>query len=303
MTFECKLKDIRTNAAVWEMAGRAESEMRCTVLNREDYEHAYKLDKFYRTENPTDEREYIQNILEQNVFYLYGRIFVYDFRVMIPALKGYFQIGYDRTYILDGENISDDVLLYYAEGSDTPEVMSRGELYDMAISFMTTDSDVSDSDETECIIEAFEHEVTSVKCRLDDMFPKALVQSVKPVYYGREMICNNGPEVNDKREGLYLKYRSSSQYLYNYLVRVPALGLVFRYGEEIEMEWNWQDETEAEGGHVEFIDDLMMVYNENTETWNFTFEGIRKTVRRYIAEHELPIEDPSTLECIIEVNV
>ena len=51
MTFECKLKDIRTNAAVWEMAGREESKMRCTVLNREDYENAYKLDTFYRTED------------------------------------------------------------------------------------------------------------------------------------------------------------------------------------------------------------------------------------------------------------
>ncbi len=55
MTFECELKDIRTNAAVWEMTGSEESEMRCTVLNREDYEHAYKLDKFYRTEDFTFE--------------------------------------------------------------------------------------------------------------------------------------------------------------------------------------------------------------------------------------------------------
>lgn len=245
MTVTCKLGEIRTNDALWKLIGRTPVDMVCTVIEQETLSSVYKLDSRYS--NSISSADHLADLTEHELDHLYcgGRAFEYDFCIRIPELNGYFRIARERKDVRREPLFQPDLILYYSDDSDKPDVLSRGGLYQMAAQFLT-DNDVKDPDETACIIEVSEDPAPVLWCRLRDL-EDILRRTVADVHRYCEMF-----ELEEMRAPELRSY----QYAYDYCVQIPALELYFWYGKEAEI----KESPYLEHSVFIWVEDCLLAY-------------------------------------------
>ena len=186
MTITCKLGDIRTNAAIWALIGREPGDAVCTLLEPERFARAYRLDDYYNKQYSFPNDNAVLAQYERDHLYYKARVLEYDFRIIVPALNGYFRIACERKDERKVQLFPANLLHFYSDSSIAPDVLSRGELYDMAAYFLA-ENGTEHPDEVECTIEVSEAPAPVIWCKLRDL-EDVLRRALADVYTNREMI-------------------------------------------------------------------------------------------------------------------
>lgn len=271
MTISCKLGDIRTNAAIWALIGKEPGDMVCTLLEPEHFADAYRLDEYYKKHYRSPSGYAFLAGHELDHLYRTSCVLEYDFRIIVPALNGYFRIACERKDERKKQLFPANLLHFYSEGSDTPDVLSRGALYDMAAYFLA-ESGMEHPDEVECTIAVSEAPAPVIWCKLRDL-EDVLHKALADVHDNREMI-----ELEFMRQPDFHFY----QYVYDYEVQIPALGLYFRYGMEADVR------ISAYGSGFEWVDDCLLVYDEASgKDWGCCYDTIPQSVEWHYRQHPL----------------
>ena len=168
MTISCKLGDIRKNAAIWALIGREPGDAVCTLLEPESFANAYRLDEYYNKQSRCPGGYVFLARHERNHLYHTARVLEYDFRIIVPVLNGFFRIACERKDERKEQLFPANLLNFYSDGSDTLDVLSRGELYDMAAYFLA-ESGTEHPDEAKCTIEVSELPAPVIWCKLRDL--------------------------------------------------------------------------------------------------------------------------------------
>lgn len=291
MTITCKLGDIRTNAAIWALIGKDPGDAVCTLLEPESFANAYRLDDYYNKKYrfPNDNAVLAQYELDH--LYYKARVLEYDFRIIVPVLNGYFRIACERKDERKEQLFPANLLHFYSDGSDTPDVLSRGELYDMAAYFLA-ENGTEHPDEIECTIEVSEAPAPVIWCKLRDL-EDVLHRALADVYTNREMI--ELEFISQPDDHFY-------QYVYDYEVQIPVLGLHFLYGLEAN------DKASVYDSGFRFLDDCLLVYDETDgKGWGRSCDTIPQYVDWYCKQHPRRSQDgmqldvPDKLDCRIEL--
>ena len=297
MSIKCKLGDIRTNNDIWKLTGVDPEDTVCLELEAGDYISAYKLDKYYDIPRcPEDKAIFMKH--ELHAFYKGGRVFEYDFRIIVPALNGFFRIGCDRKDFRKVAFFPSNRIHFYSDGSDKPDVLSRGELYDTACYFLSEGNNGCDPADTECIIETPNTDFPEVRCTLGDL--ESVIDSV--TYPIRKYF-----EVYNSSSNL-IGYHEP--YWYDYEVSIPELRLVLQEGIEVDIEEDaYEEKLEEENEeHLDIIqsgichfyirDYVTCSWDENDEMCS-NWDRIYSHVEWYVEDKEIDVPDIDALECII----
>lgn len=291
MTVTCKLADIRTNHAIWELIGKTPLEMVCTVIEPETVSSVYKLDSYY--ERNISCADHLVDLMQHELDQLYRghRIFEYDFCIQIPLLNGYFRIARERVDMRSEPLFQPDLLLFYSDDSEMPDVLSRGELYQMATQFLM-DNGIKDPDATTCTITVPEDPAPVLWCKLRDL-EDILRRTVADVHRDCEMF-----ELEEMRAPISHFY----QYAYDYCVQIPALDLYFRYGKEAEIKVN----RYLEHSILVWVEDCLLAYAGEEHTYQgYCYDTIPDFVDQYCRREprfrHMQSDAQGDLECIIKL--
>ena len=291
MTVTCKLGDIRTNDAIWKLIDKTPVEMVCTVIEPETVSSVYKPDSYY--ERNISCADHLADLMRHELDQLYrgNRIFEYDFCIRIPALNGYFRIARERVDVRKEPLFQPDLLLFYSDDSDNPDVLSRGELYQMATQFLI-DNDIKNPDETACIIEVSEDPAPVLWCRLRDL-EDILRRTVADVHRNYELF-----ELEEMRAPISHFY----QYAYDYCVQIPALDLYFWYGKEAEI----KESPYLEHSIFVWVEDCLLAYAGEEQTYQgYCYDTIPEFVDYYCSGEprfqHMQSDAQGDLECMIEL--
>lgn len=291
MTITCKLGDIRTNAAIWALIGKDPGDAVCTLLEPESLTNAYRLDDYYNKQYSFPNDNAVLAQYERDHLYYKARVLEYDFRIIVPVLNGYFRIACERKDERKEQLFPANLLHFYSDGSIAPNVLSRGELYEMAAYFLA-ENGTEHPDEIECTIEVSEAPAPVIWCKLRDL-EDVLHRALADVYTNREMI--ELEFISQPDDHFY-------QYVYDYEVQIPALRLHFLYGLEAN------DKASAYDSGFRFLDDCLLVYDETDgKGWGRSCDTIPQYVDRYSKQHPRRSPDrmqqdvPEELDCRIEL--
>ena len=297
MSIKCKLGDIRTNNDIWKLTGVVPEDTVCLELEPGDYISAYKLDKYYDIPRcPEDKAIFMKH--ELHAFYKGGRVFEYDFRIIVPALNGFFRIGCDRKDFREEPFFPSNRIHFYSDSSAKPDVLSRGELFDTACYFLNEGNSGCDPDDTECIIETPNTDFPEVRCTLGDL--ESMINSVTHPIREYSEVYNTSFDFN----------YYSGRYMYDYEVYIPELGLVLQEGIKVDMEEDaYEEKLEEENEeHLDIIqsgiyhcyirDYVTCSWDENDEMCS-NWDRIYSHVEWYVEDKEIDVPDIDALECII----
>ena len=291
MTITCKLGDIRTNAAIWALISREPGDAVCTLLEPESLTNAYRLDDYYNKQYSFPNDNAVLAQYERDHLYYKARVLEYDFRIIVPVLNGYFRIACERKDERKEQLFPANLLHFYSDGSIAPNVLSRGELYEMAAYFLA-ENGTEHPDEIECTIEVSEAPAPVIWCKLRDL-EDVLRRALADVYTNREMI--ELEFISQPDDHFY-------QYVYDYEVQIPALRLHFLYGLEAN------DKASAYDSGFRFLDDCLLVYDETDgKGWGRSCDTIPQYVDWYCKQHPRRSQDgmqldvPDELDCRIEL--
>lgn len=237
MQIRCTLGDIRTNAAIWELMGRKPADAVCTRQKSTDLASAFRLDAYYDRHYPAPNGFAFLMRQELRMFYISDCVYEFDFRIVIPVLNGFFRLARERKDTRSRQLFPANLLHFYREGAETPDILSRGELYDTAVWFLTSGG-ANDPDSTECIIDVPENPAPAVWCKLRDL-EQVLDRTVGEIRRHRECF-----ELESMRDWFHSAYPQrflsdntfrSTVYVFDFTVRIPVLGLVMREGDEYDL--------------------------------------------------------------------
>lgn len=299
MQIRCTLGDIRTNAAIWELMGRKPADAVCTRLKSTDLASAFRLDAYYDRHYPAPNGFAFLMRQELRMFYISDCVYEFDFRIVIPVLNGFFRLARERKDTRSRQLFPANLLHFYREGAEMPDILSRGELYDTAVWFLTSGG-ANDPDSTECIIDVPEKPAPAVWCKLRDL-EQVLDRTVGEIRRHRECF-----ELEPMRwfHGAYpQRYLSdntfrSAVYVFDFTVRVPALGLMIREGDEFDLL------RTINGSYLRWIDSCGLAYDDDGWQRGSFYETIPEYVKWEFEHNRLHYRfgiEADDLDCVIEL--
>ncbi len=283
MSIRCKLGDIKTNEDIWKLTGVKPEDTVCIVLEPDEFKSIFKDEEYYNLPPcPEEELDIMRH--ELHTLYTAGRIFEYDFRIIIPALKGYFRIGRERKDIREVQLFPDNLIHFYSDGTDTPDFLSRGNIYDIAKRLSKNDDFETNDDNLECIIENPNTNFPEYRCTIRELEEK-IMQVAGSLHDNYELY----------RTPPMFKWGYDT-YAFDYEIHIPELELTLQKGKEFDIDEEMDKEAIEEDDDYKYIffepDDILIIRHANGE-----YGGTYSCLYSYL------INDPdiSELECIIKV--
>jgi len=205
MTITCKLGDIKEKDMIWNLIGS-------------DSENTEQIEV-----KPADLSEGLKA-------FEHKRLFEYNFKIMIPKLKGFFKLAYEKEVAYPTWKFIGDFIHFYETGSDKPCYVTSDDLYSTVKYIVSCSTDKTNVDVLECIIEVPDEPENLYHCKLYEA-NHILFYILYPDVYPIEMIKTDAwPEYEF--------------YMFNLTVEVPSLGIYFTRHTDRSLkpqDWNYGD--------------------------------------------------------------